>query len=148
MILTKAHSEAALAACIYHGWTINSVCRDANTGGVSEHVLRWYLPESPRYPTREEIAKFVHISNVEYKFTIENRGVVIAPGLQRDKAGILKHDDFIVLIDYNDSALLTQVRAIELSSAPSPKGWAILLPGDIRPDQVAIGMQVWAPLND
>lgn len=148
MILTKAHSEAALAARVYLGWTIDRVCRDRATGSVSEHVLRWDLPEAPRYPTHEEVTKFVHISNFEAKFTIENRGTVIAPGLPRDKAGILKHDDFIVLIDYNDCALLTQVRAIGSSSPPSPKGWAILLPADIRPDQVAIGMQVWAPLKD
>jgi hypothetical protein len=144
-MLTKAHSEAALAAHIYYGWKISSVCRDPDTGGVSEHVLRWDLPGAPRYPTHEEVTKFVHLSNVEAQFSIENRGVVIAPGLPRSKAGILKHDDFIVLIDYNDSALLTQVRAMELSSPPSLKGWAILLSGEIQPDQVAIGMQVWAP---
>lgn len=144
MTLAKVHSEAVLAAYVYHGWTIGSVHRDTVTGTVSEHVLRWDLPEFPRRPTSEEVARFVHISDVEDKFAIEGRGVVIAPGLPRDKAGFLKHGDYIVLIDYSAAALLTQVRAIELSSPPSPKGWAILLPIEIHSDQILIGMQVWA----
>jgi hypothetical protein len=144
MRLAKAHSEKSLAAHIYHGWTISNVCRDAATGTVSEHVLRWDLPEAPRNPTTEEIGRFIHISTVEDKFAIKGRGVVIAPGLPRDKAGLLKHEDFIVLFDYEEDALLTQIRSIELSSPPSPKGWGILLPFDVRPEDIKIGMQVWA----
>ena len=147
MILAKAHSEAVLAAHLYHGWTISNVCRDAATGTVSEHVLRWDLPESPRRPTTEEIGRFTYVSTVEDKFVIGGRGVVIAPGLPRDKAGLLKHEDFIVLFDYEDEALLTQVRSIELSSPPSPKGWAILLPSDVRSEDIKIGMQVWARMK-
>lgn len=145
MSLAKAHSEAALAAHLYHGWTIGSVCRDAATTTVSEHVLRWDLPESPRRPTPEEIGRFIHVSNVENKFEIKGRGVVIALGLPREKAGLLNHEDLMVLFDYEGVALLTQVRCIELSSPPSPKGWAILLPGDVRSEDIKIGMQVWAP---
>ncbi len=148
MSLSKAHSEASLAAHLYHGWTISNVCRDAATGTVSEHVLRWGLPESPRKPTNEEIGRFTRVSTVEDKFVIEGRGVVIVPGLPREKAGLLKHEDFIVLFDYEEIALLTQVRSIELSSPPSPKGWSILLPGDVRSGDIKIGMQVWARKKD
>lgn len=148
MSLSKAHSEASLAAHLYHGWTISDVCRDAAAGTVSEHVLAWELPESPRRPTNEEIGQFTRVSTIEDKFVIEGRGVVIAPGLPRDKAGLLKHEDFIVLFDYEDNALLTQVRSIELSSPPSPKGWAILLPSDVRSGDIKIGMQVWARKKD
>jgi hypothetical protein len=148
MTLVKVHSEQALAAHIFHGWRIVSVHRDPVSNGVSEHVLAWDLPESGRRPTSEEICSFVHISDIEDKFSIDGRGVVIAPGLPRDKARLLKHGDFIVLIDYGDNALLTQVRSIELSSPPSPKGWAILLPSDVRANQVLIGMQVWSRSNN
>ena len=143
-MLARVHSESVLAAYLFHGWTISSVHGDGVTGPVAEHALRWDLPEPPRSPSQEEIARFVHVSDVEDKFVIEGRGVVIAPGLPRDKEGLLKHEDFIVLHDYCKRSLLTQVRAIELSSPPSPKGWGILLPEDIAPDDVVIGMQVWA----
>jgi hypothetical protein len=143
-MLARVHSEAVLAAYLYHGWTISSVYGDGITAPVAEHALRWDLPEAPRSPSREEVARFVHVSNVEDKFLIEGRGIVIVPGLPRDKAGLLKNEDFIVLHDYRKRFLLTQVRAIELSSPPSPKGWGILLPEDVSSEDVVIGMQVWA----
>jgi hypothetical protein len=65
MTLIKAHSEASPAASVYHGWTIDGVCWDSATGCVSDHVLCWDLPEFPRHPASEEIARFVHISDVE-----------------------------------------------------------------------------------
>lgn len=144
MKFAKAHSEASLAAHIYHGWTLCGVQRDPVSGCVSEHVLRWDLPGHPRKPSAEEILLFVHVSNIEDKFEISGRGVVIAPGLPRDKGRLLKHGSIIVLFDYQESALLTQVQSIELSHPPSPKGWAILLPPEICADQIQIGMQVWA----
>lgn len=143
MELAKAHSEVSLAAHLYHGWTILSVHCDEATGGVSEHVLHWELPESPRRPSSGELQRFVHVSNIEDKFEISRRGIVIAPGLTRDKAGLLRHESIIVLFDYQQTALLAYVRSIELSSPPSPKGWAILLPSEISSDQIQIGMQVW-----
>lgn len=143
MILAKVHSEVALAAHVFHGWEIVSFHEDQATKTVSEHVLRWALPETPRSPSSSEIKKFVHLSDVEAKFEINGRGVVIAPGLPRSKAGLIRKETPIVLMDYRGAAFLTQVRDIELLSPPSPKGWAILLPPDVHASDVQIGMQVW-----
>jgi hypothetical protein len=104
------------------------VCRDAGSGTVAEHVLQWELPEYPRSISGEELTRFIHISNVEDKFAIEGRGVVIAPGLPRAKAGLLKHGDPIILFDDDEAALITNVKAIELSSPPSVIG-----PGNSAP---------------
>ena len=143
MILAKVHSEAALAAHVYHGWEIVSFHEDQATKAASEHVLRWVLPEAPRSPSSSEIKKFAHLSDVEAKFEINGRGVVIAPGLPRSKAGLIRKETPIVLMDYKGAAFSTQVRDIEMSSPPSPKGWAILLPPEVRSGDVQIGMQVW-----
>lgn len=144
MILVKAHSEAVLAAHVFHGWAISSVHRDAASDEVSEHVLKWTLPKPPRRPSPEEIQSFIHLSDVEDLFVIQERGIVIAPGLPRDKAGFLKHGDVIVLHDYAESAFVAKVRCLELFSPPSPRGWGILLSEDHAVSQIRIGMQVWA----
>lgn len=143
-MLVRVHSESVLAAYLFHGWSISSVHGDGITSPVAEHELRWDLPEPPRSLSLEEISRFVHVSDVEDKFVIQGRGVVVAPGLPREKEGLLRNEDFIVLHDYKKRFLLTQGRSIELSSPPSPRGMGILLPEDVSSDDVVIGMQIWA----
>jgi hypothetical protein len=141
--MAKAMSDQQLVAFVYHGWTLKSASYDSSMRAPSEFHLEWDLPESPRRPSDDEASRFCVLSAIEASFELTSRGIVITPGLPRVSKEKIKVGDLVVLHDGKDSALLTEIRSIELPSPPSPGGWPLLLGSDVSKRDVSVGMQVW-----
>lgn len=140
----KLHSARAVAAHVYHGWTLGGVFVDPETNQLGESYLVWELPEAPRRPDADEMNRFDQLCVVEDAFAILDRGTVILPGIPRDSAFDVRRGDLVVLIcPQTERAFTSEVREIELVTPPSPRGWPIFLSTGISKEDVPPGTMVW-----
>ena len=145
----KLHSARAIAAHVYHGWTLAGVLVDPDTNRLGESYLVWELPEATRRPDTDEIIRFDLLCVIEDAFTLTDRGTVIVPGVPRDSRFDVRQGDLIVLIcPQTERAFTSEVRGIELVSPPSPRGWPVLLSTGISKDDVPPGTLVWVRSHD
>jgi hypothetical protein len=85
----------------------------------------------------------VHLSIVEDVFDLSGRGsVVVAPGIPRSPDWQVRVGDTIRMRRPDGTEADTDIRGIEMTSPPSPLGWAIMLGVGLTKADVPIGTEL------
>jgi hypothetical protein len=90
-----------------------------------------------------------YLSTVDDVFWLEGRGCVITPGIPENSKWRIKVGDALHLIRPDGSTLPSKVAGIEMISVSSPRRrpTPLLLPPEVRREEVPIGTKVFVVLS-
>lgn len=84
------------------------------------------------------------LSVVEDTFELSGHGsLIVVPGIPRDTPWVVKVGERLTIKRPDGSELSTSVGGIEMTSPPSPKGWALMLGPNVSKAMAPVGSEVW-----
>ena len=93
----------------------------------------------------------IFCSIIECVFEIKDRGVVVAPGITRDRPSV-KVGETIILELPDGSKLLASVKGIKFikfkDPVPSPREVALLLGTGLTKSMIPVGTKIWVSAPD